>query len=85
MVSDIVCSGARQKIAATSGGTIATEATAIHHGRDETPSATAEKQMAIAQAAKSKVFVFVDCMDSSVGTGRACRCSQLNRALLYTS
>ena len=62
MVSDSVCSGARQKIAATIGGTIATHATAIHHGTDVTLSATAERQMAIAQAAKRKVFVLFDHM-----------------------
>ena len=62
MVSDSVCSGSRQKIAATIGGTIATHATAIHHGADVTLSATAERQIAIAQTTKSKVFVFLDHM-----------------------
>lgn len=62
MVSDSVRSGARQKIAATIGGTIATQATAIHHGSDVTLSATAKRQMAIGQAMKIKVFVFVDHM-----------------------
>ncbi len=60
MVSDSVCSGARQKIAATIGGTRATHATAIHHGADVTSSATAESQMAIALATNSNVFVFFD-------------------------
>lgn len=62
MVSDSVCSGARQKIAATIGGTVATHATAIHHGTDVTLSATADRQMTIAQATKSKVLVFLDHM-----------------------
>ena len=62
MVSDSVCSGARQKIAATIGGTTAIHATAIHHGADVTLSATAERQMAIAQATKSRVLVFLDHM-----------------------
>lgn len=62
MVSDSVCSGARQKIAATIGGTMATQATAIHHGSDATLSAIAERQMALAQATNSTVFVFLDHM-----------------------
>ena len=62
MVSDSVCAGARQKIAATIGGTIATQATAIHHRTDETLSATAERQMAIAQATKSNVLMLFDHM-----------------------
>lgn len=62
MLSDSVCSGARQKIAVTSGGTIATHVTAIHNGTDLTLSATAERQMTTAQATKSKFLVFVDDM-----------------------
>lgn len=62
MVSDSVFSGARQKIAATIGGTSATQATAIHHETDVMLNATAERQMAIAQATKSKVLVFLDHM-----------------------
>lgn len=60
MVSDSVCSGARQKILATIGGTIATHANAIRHGSEVTLSATATTQMASAQATKSKIFVFDD-------------------------
>jgi hypothetical protein len=60
MVSDSVRSGARQKIAATIGGTIATHANAIRHGSDVTLNATAKKQTAIAQATNSKIFVFDD-------------------------
>ena len=41
---------------------MATQATAIHHGSDVTLSAAAEKQMAIVQATKSKVFVFLNHM-----------------------
>ena len=62
MVSDSVCSGARQKIAATIGGTIARHATAIHHGADLTLSATAVRQTATAQATKSRVLLFLDHM-----------------------
>jgi len=62
MVSDSVGSGARQKIAATIGGTIATHATANHHGTDVTSSATAERQITRAQATKSNVLVFFDHM-----------------------
>jgi hypothetical protein len=59
MVSDSVCSGTRQKIPATTGGTIATQATAIHHGTDLTLSVTAATQIAIAQMTKINVLVFL--------------------------
>lgn len=62
IVSDSVWSGARQKIAATIGGTIATHTTAIHQGADVTLSAIAERQMTTAQVTKSKVLVFFDHM-----------------------
>jgi hypothetical protein len=62
MLSDSVCSGARQKLAVTTGGTVATHATAIHNGTEVTLSATAERQMTAAQATKSKFLLFVDHM-----------------------
>jgi hypothetical protein len=62
MVSESVCSGARQKMAATIGGTIATHTTAIHQGADVTLSAIPARQITTAQVTKSKVLVFLEDM-----------------------
>jgi hypothetical protein len=62
MLSDIVCSGARQKFRTTRGGTTATQATTIQVGTDVIPIAIAARHTVITQAKKSTVFVFSEGM-----------------------
>jgi hypothetical protein len=62
MLSDIVCSGARQKFRTTKGGTTATQATNIQFGTDVIPIAIATRQTAITQAPKSSVLIFFGSM-----------------------
>ena len=62
MLSEIVCSGARQKLRTTRGGTTATQATTIQIGTDVIPIAIAARQTAIAQAMNSSVLVFSENM-----------------------
>ena len=57
MLSEIVCSGARQKLRTTKGGTTATQATTIQFGTDVIPIAIAARQTAIDQATNSSVLV----------------------------
>ena len=62
MLSEIVCSGARQNLRTTKGGTTATQATTIQFGTDVIPIAIAARHTAIAQATNSSVFVFSETM-----------------------
>jgi hypothetical protein len=62
MLSEIVCSGARQKLRATRGGTTAMQTTTIHCGRDVIPMEIAARHTTIAQATKSSVLVFSEGM-----------------------
>ena len=57
MLSEIVCSGARQKLRTTKGGTMATQATTIQFGTDVIPMAIAASKTAIDQAMNSSVLV----------------------------
>ena len=58
MLSEIVCSGARQKLRTTKGGMPATQATTIQFGTDVIPIAIAARKTAIDQAMNSSVLVF---------------------------
>jgi hypothetical protein len=62
MLSEIVCSGVRQKLRASEGGTTATQATTIQFGTDVIPIAIAARHTAIAQATKSSVLLFSEGM-----------------------
>jgi hypothetical protein len=62
MLSDIVCSGARQKFRTTKGGTMATQATTIQLATDVIPMATAAEQTAITQATTTSVLMFSEAM-----------------------
>lgn len=62
MLSEIVCSGARQKLRTTKGGTTATHATTTQFGTDVIPIAIAARQTAITQPTKSTVLVFLENM-----------------------
>ena len=62
MLSEIVCSGARQNLRNNNGGTTATPATATQFGTDLIPMATAASKIAIGQATKSSVLVFSENM-----------------------
>ena len=62
MLSEIVCSGARQNLRTTKGGTTATQATTTHCGTDVIPIAIAARNTTIAQATKSSVLVFSEDM-----------------------
>ena len=53
MLSEIVRSGVRQKLRATKGGTIATQATMIQFEREWIPTVNATRHTTIAQATKS--------------------------------
>lgn len=60
MLSEIVCSGSRQKLRATKGGTTAKQATTIQVETDVTPIAIAATHTAITQATNSSVLAFWD-------------------------
>jgi hypothetical protein len=62
MLSDIVCSGARQKFRTTKGGTTATQVTKTQFGTDVIPIASAARHTAITQAPKSSVLMFFGSM-----------------------
>jgi hypothetical protein len=62
MLSEIVCSGARQKLRTTKGGTTATQATTIQFRTDVIPIASAARKTAIDQAMNSSVLVFWEIM-----------------------
>jgi hypothetical protein len=62
MLSDIVCSGARQKFRTTKGGTTATQVTKTQFGTDVIPIASAARHTAITQAPKSSVLIFFGSM-----------------------
>jgi hypothetical protein len=62
MLSEIVCSGARQKVRTTKGGTTATQATTIQFGIDVIPIAIATRHTAITQATKNSILVFSEIM-----------------------
>jgi hypothetical protein len=58
MLSEIVRSGACQKLRTTTGGTTATKAVTSQLEMDVTPMAIAARRTAIDQAKNSSVFVF---------------------------
>ena len=62
MLSEIVCSGARQNLRATKGGTTATKATTAHCGTDGIPIAIAARHTAITQATNNSVLVVSEIM-----------------------
>lgn len=57
MLSEIVCSGARQKLRTTKGGTTATKATTTQCATDVIPMAIAARKTAIDQAMNKSVLV----------------------------
>ena len=57
MLSEIVCSGARQKLRTTKGGTTAMKATTTQFSTDVIPMAIAPRKIAIDQAMNSSVLV----------------------------
>ena|SRR6187399_2121632 len=69
MLSEIVCSGARQKYRTTKGGTTATHATTTQFETDPIPTAIAARKITIDQAMNSSVLVFSVNMKTSVATG----------------
>jgi hypothetical protein len=78
MLSEIDCSGVRQKLRTTKNGTTATHATATQLGTDVIPTAIAARKTAIDQAMNSNVLVFSETMRTSVATGNRARCSVLH-------
>ena len=62
MLSEIVCSGARQKLRTTRGGTTAVKATTTQFATDVIPMAIATRKTAIDQAMNSSVLVVSDNM-----------------------
>ena len=62
MLSEIVCSGARQNWRTTTGGRMATQATTIQFGTDVMPNAIAATKIPMTQAAKTSVLVFCEDM-----------------------
>ncbi|HVH55047.1 MAG TPA: hypothetical protein VM791_02250 [Vicinamibacterales bacterium] len=78
MLSEIVCSGARQKLRTTKGGTTATQATTIQFETDVIPIASAPRMIAIDQAMNSSVFVLSEEHETSVATGNRARCAELH-------
>ena len=78
MLSEMVCSGTRQKLRTTRGGTTAAPVTKIQLGTDLMPIAIAATKTAIDQAMNSSVFVFSENMETSVPTGSGVRCSELH-------
>lgn len=62
MLSEIVCSGARQKFRTTKGGTTARQATKTQFGMDVIPIAIAARHTAVTQAPKSSVLTFFEGM-----------------------
>ena len=58
MLSEMVGSGACQKLRTTDGGTIATQATIIQFGTEVTPIAIAARHTAITQATNNSSLVF---------------------------
>ena len=60
--SEIVCSGARQKVRTTRGGTTATQATTIQFVTDVMPIAIAARHTATTQVRKSAVLAFSESM-----------------------
>ena len=62
MLSDIVCAGTRQKLRATTGGTIPTQATTIQFKTECTPIAKATRHTTVVQAAKSWILLFSENM-----------------------
>ncbi len=62
MLSEIVCSGARQRLRTTKGGTTATQATTTQFETDVIPTAIAARRTAIDQAMNSSVLEFSESM-----------------------
>ncbi len=62
MLSEIVCSGACQKLRTTKGGTAATQTTTIQFETDVIPMAIAPRRTAIDQAKNSSVLLFPEIM-----------------------
>lgn len=62
MLSEIVCSGARQKFRTTKGGTTATQATTIQFRTEVLPIASAARTTANDQPMNSSVLVFSENM-----------------------
>ena len=62
MLSEIVCSGACQKLRTTNGGTAATQTTTIQFETEVIPKAIAATKTAIAQAMNSSVLFFSEIM-----------------------
>jgi hypothetical protein len=62
MLSEIEGSGARQKLHATVGGTMATQATTSQWGTDVIPIASATRHTVAAQATKTSVLAFFEDM-----------------------
>jgi hypothetical protein len=67
MLSEMVCAVTRQKLRATSGGTIAKQATTIQFDAELLPSAIAARHTRSTQVAKSCVFFVSEYMTPSVG------------------
>jgi hypothetical protein len=78
MLSEIVCSEARQNCRTTKGGAMATQATTIQFGTDVIPIAIAARDTAINQATKSSILIFPEKHETSVATGNLVRCSELH-------
>ena len=57
MLSEIVCSGPRQKLRTTKGGTKAAQATTTQFETDVVPMAIAARKTAIDQAMNKSVFL----------------------------
>ena len=81
MLSEIVCSGARQKYRTTKGGTMATHATTTQFVTDPIPTTIATRKTAIDQATNSSVLVF-SVIAMSVATGHRARCTELHAVVL---
>jgi len=62
MLSESVCSGARQKLRTTNGGTAAMQATMIQFVTDVMPMAIAARRTATDQAMKRTVLVLSESM-----------------------
>ena len=78
MLSEIVCSGARQKRRTTKGGTTATQATTIQFGTDVIPIAIAARHTAIDPGNEQQRLGIFGEHETSVATGNRARCSELH-------